>query len=69
MKKILIEKVHLETFVQMLIDILNMDVDFVDIIVKKGKHKDDIFIIPREERDEERVDDVPLSNIDLNELV
>jgi len=68
MKRLIIEKVPLEQFVQMLIDVLNENIVFVDIIVEKGKHQDNIYIINAEEP-EEKEEIKMSSNIDFNTLV
>ena len=65
--KLEIKKIPLKDFIETLIDILNKDVDFVNMVVEKGDHQDNIRIIETVS-EVEKESEVNKGNINFEEL-
>jgi len=65
--KLEIKKIPLKDFIETLIDILNKDVDFVNMVVEKGDHQDNIWIIETVS-EVEKVTEVNKGTINFEEL-
>jgi len=65
--KLEIKKIPLKDFIETLIDILNKDVDFVNMVVEKGDHQDNIWIIETVS-EVEKESEVNKGNINFEEL-
>ena len=50
-----IKKIPLKDFIETLVDILNNDVEYINLIVEKGNHQDNIWIVGDSESQENTV--------------
>jgi hypothetical protein len=64
-----IKKIPLEGFIDMLMDIYNNGVDYINMVVEKGDRQDNIWIMDEEAPKEEKKLELKEQNIDFEDLL
>jgi len=77
-KEVTIKKIHLDAFIQALVNIYNSGADYIDIVAIPNTENDKIKIVVKDEymseeeedeEDEQIEGNTDLSDLDLNELI